>query len=222
MFKENYFQDYFNLEKLKDKNCIRNDRDKKNVYMEEIDGKIYYIKKYKAYGRRKRNMAFGLKRDPALYYKDISEIFKKIGIPHAEPLVVLVNRTSFFERESLYVTKKAGFHLEEYGYSDRLIQTFFDYFIIILKNKIYPTDYNTDGALVNSDGKLVLIDFDAYRQKIFLTKKYKKYVFLKLKKNFYIDFEKDISIELREKFKKYKNIINTNTELVRKELSIKK
>lgn len=222
MLNEDYFRGYFDPKELKKKKCLRDYYGRRNVYEEKINGEIYYIKKYKAYGRRKRNMAFGLKRDPALYYKDISEKFKKIGIPHAEPLVVLVNRTSFFERESLYVTKKAGIHLEEYGYSDRLIQTFFDYFIIILKNGIYPTDYNTDGALVNSEGKLVLIDFDAYRQKMFLTKKYKKYVFLKLKKNFYIDFENDISRELRGEFKEYKNTINTNIELVRKELSIKK
>ena len=216
MFKGNYFMDYFNSEKLKGKKCIRNDRDKKNVYMEEIDGEIYYIKKYKAYGRRKRNMAFGLKRDPALYYKDISEKLKKIGIPHAEPFVIQVNRTSFFQRESLYVTKKAGVHLEEYGYNDRLIQTFFDYFLLILKNRIYPTDYNTDGALVNSSGQLVLIDFDAYRQKIFLTKKFKKYVFIKLKKNFY----KDFSDEIRKKYVEYKKIIDENLEVVKRELSL--
>lgn len=216
MFKENYFKDYFDSEKLKNKNCIRNDRDKKNVYIEEIDGEIYYIKKYKAYGRRKRNMAFGLKRDPARYYKDISEKFKKIGIPHAEPLVVLVNRTSFFERESLYVTKKAGVHLEEYGIDKKLIQKFFDYFITMLKNKIYPTDYNTDGALVNSEGKLVLIDFDAYRQKIFLTRKFKEYVFIKFKNNFY----KDFSEKIREEYIQYKKLIDENLETVKKELNL--
>lgn len=221
MVNENYFRSYFNSEKLKTKNCIKDYHGRRNVYTEKINGETLYIKKYKPYGRRKRNIAFGLRRDRALHYKDISERLKKLGILHAEPLVILVNRTSFFERESLYVTKDLGIPLEDYKYNDRLIQTFLNYFIMMLKNKIYPTDYNLGGALVNFSGNLFLIDFDAYRQKIFLTKKYKKYIFSKLKKNFYIDFENNISSELREEFKEYENIINTKIELVRKELSIK-
>lgn len=216
MLNENYFRDYFDSKKLKKKKCLRDYHGRRNVYEEIIDGEKYYIKKYRPHKQRKRGIAFGVIRDRAEHYKYISDKLKKIGIPHAEPLVVLVNRISFFERESLYVTKKAGVHLEEYGIDKKLIQKFFDYFITMLKNKIYPTDYNTDGALVNSERELVLIDFDAYRQKIFLTRKFKEYVFIKFKNNFY----KDFSEKIREEYVQYKKLIDENLETVKKELNL--
>lgn len=42
---KNHFKNYFNSEELKTKKCISNDRDNKNVYMEEIEEKVYYVKK---------------------------------------------------------------------------------------------------------------------------------------------------------------------------------
>lgn len=216
MLPESYFRGYFNSEELKYKKCISNDRDKKNVYVENIDGLTCYIKKYRSYGRRKIPIAFGLKKDPVVHYKYISKKLKKINIPHAKALATLLNKTSFFERESLYVTEKAGVHMHECGYNKELIQTFFDYFLIMLRNKIYPTDYNTDGALVNNEGELVLIDLDAYKIKLYRTKKFKKYVFIKFKNNFYKDFKE----ELREEFLDYKKMIDHNLKNVKKELNI--
>lgn len=54
-----------------------------------------------------------------------------------------------------------------------LIKLYYEYFLKLVKNKIYPIDYNTNGFLVSDKG-IQLIDFDNYRINTFLTKKLKK------------------------------------------------
>jgi len=216
VFDENYFRDYFDPKKLKKKKCLRDYHGRRNVYEEIIDGEKYYIKKYRPHKQRKRGIAFGVIRDRAEHYKYISDKLKKIGIPHAEPLVVLVNRISFFERESLYVTKDLGDPVEEVEINKKHLEKFLNYFLLLLENKIYSTDYNLGGALIGKDDELYLIDFDAYREKLFLTVKFKKYVFEKFKENFYIGLNE----EFRKEYLNYKEMIDLNLELVKKELKL--
>ena len=216
MFNKDYFRGYFDPEELKKKKCLRNYHGRRNVYEEIIDGEKYYIKKYRPHKQRKRGIAFGVIRDRAEHYKYISDKLKKIGIPHAEPLVVLVNRISFFERESLYVTKDLGSPVGEVEINKKHLKKFLNYFLLLLENKIYSTDYNLGGALIGKDDELYLIDFDAYREKLFLTVKFKKYVFEKFKGNFYIGLNE----KFRKEYLNYKEMIDLNLELVKKELKL--
>lgn len=57
---ESIFLEYFNDEKLKSKDCIRNYKDRKVVFFREIDGEKFYIKKYIPYGKAEKRIAFGL------------------------------------------------------------------------------------------------------------------------------------------------------------------
>ena len=63
-----------------------------------------------------------------------------------------------------------------------MIIKFYDFFIILVKNKIYPIDYNTGGMLIDVNGKLRLTDFDDYRVKNFLTSNLKKRLIRNLKR----------------------------------------
>lgn len=150
------------------------------VFYKEIGEKKFYIKKYVPYGKAEKRIAFGLQKDRAEHYKFISNRLKKLEIKHIEPYYIKVNRYSFFKRASILVTKDGGISLENYidNFEQHLdwFKYFFDLFIYLCKNGIYCTDYNPGGVLINSEGELVLIDFDAYKTKLFLTKKYKKYL----------------------------------------------
>lgn len=177
---ESIFLEYFNDEKLKSKDCIKNYKNRKVVFYKEIGEKKFYIKKYVPYGKAEKRIAFGLQKDRAEHYKFISNRLKKLEIKHIEPYYIKVNRYSFFKRASILVTKDGGISLENYidNFEQHLdwFKYFFDLFIYLCKNGIYCTDYNPGGVLINSEGELVLIDFDAYKTKLFLTKKYKKYL----------------------------------------------
>ena len=61
---------------------------------------------------------------------------------------------------------------------------FFNIFIRLCQNGIYSKDYNLEGALLGNDGKLRLIDFDKYRIKKIVTKKFKKKLIDNLRKNY--------------------------------------
>lgn len=195
---ENIFLEYFNEEKLKSKDCIRNYKNRKVVFFKEIDGKRFYIKKYVPYGKVEKRIAFGLTQDRAEHYKFISDKFKKLGVKHVEPYYLKVKRYSFFKRASLLVTEDNGVSLEKYiaNFEEHLewFKYFFDLFIYLCKNGIYCTDYNPDGMLINSKGELVLIDFDAYKTKFFLTKKYKKYLIESLEE-IYSNIEREKNFE---------------------------
>lgn len=209
---ESIFLEYFNDEKLKSKDCIRNYKDRKVVFFREIDGKKFYIKKYVPYGKAEKRIAFGLQKDRAEHYKFISDKFKKLGINHVEPYYIKVNRYSFFKRASILVTEDGGVSLENYvdKFEEHLdwFKYFFDLFIYLCKNEIYCTDFNPDGILVNSKGELALIDFDAYKTKLFLTKKYKRYLIKAL--------EEIYSNTRREK--KFEEFCRKEIERVKKEL----
>lgn len=183
--KEEIFLEYFNKEKLNSADCIRNYKDRKVIFKKEIDGKIYFIKKYVPYGNREKAIAFGLQRDRARHYEYISKKLDEIGVKHVHAVYTKVRRESFFKRSSIVVTEYGGEMLEEYrdDYKNNmdLFKEFFDIYIKLYKNGIYCTDYNFGGVLVNSKRELLLIDFDAYKTKLFLTKKFKKKLFSQLK-----------------------------------------
>ena len=213
MVNREIFIKYFDEDRIKDENCIQNTQNRRIIFTEEIEGERYYIKKYVPHKQRKRAIAFGLQRDRAEHYKFISEKLDKLGIPHIRPEFVIINRKSFFQRESLLVTKYGGIPLGKIPDFDqihkrKLLDKFFDYFIVLCKNGIYPTDYNFGGALVKDEG-LYLIDFDPYRTKLFLTKKFKKYVIHKLERRMYLDTKRE---------EEFENYLKKQVSRVRKEL----
>ena len=92
----------------------------------------------------------------------------------------------FFDRVSIIVTKDCGVTFEnfvnDFEKNKELIIKFYDIFIILVKNKIYPIDYNTGGMLIDTNGKVRLTDFDDYRIKSFLTSNLKKRLIRNLKR----------------------------------------
>ena len=60
--------------------CISNHKNKIVVYKEEIEGSLYYIKKYIPYGKRKIRVAFGLLNDRSKHYRKVTNILEKIKI----------------------------------------------------------------------------------------------------------------------------------------------
>lgn len=89
-----------------------------------------------------------------------------------------IKRISFFDRVSIIVTKDCGQTFEnfvnDFEKNKDLITKFYDFFILLIKNKIYPTDYNTGGMLIDNKGILRLTDFDDYKINSFLTTNFKK------------------------------------------------
>lgn len=171
-----YFDKYLNSD-LDLSNCISNHKDKTFVFREEINGQIYYIKKYIPYGKRKVRIALGILDDRTVHYKKISNRLIKLGIPHVKLEYSKIEKKSFFNRSSILVTKHGGepfeSYLKNYKNNEMLIKLYYEYFLKLVKNKIYPIDYNTNGFLVSDKG-IQLIDFDDYRINTFLTKKLKK------------------------------------------------
>lgn len=201
MINRDRFLEYFDKEKIQNKKCIQNNEGRRIVFTEEIDGEIYFIKKYIPRKQRKRSIAFGLRRDRVKHYKFISLKLEVLGIPHVKPECIIINRKSFFERESILVTKHGGIPLGIISDLDKienrkLLDKFFDYFILMCKNGIYSTDYNFGGALVKND-ELYLIDFDPYRTKRIVTKKFKEYILYKLERSMHLELKRD------EEFKNY-------------------
>lgn len=168
-FRKYIIKNYFDEDRIKEKECISNYKNKKMIYRDVIDGETYFIKKYSPKGRRRITIGLGLKKDFSIHYKSIYDRITTLGISSPEPLMVEINKKSIFERDSLFVTRDSGETLidflgskvndsEKYKYIDR----YFYYYINMVQNKIYCTDYNLGGALIK-DGELHLIDFDAYK-----------------------------------------------------------
>ena len=103
---------------------------------------------------------------------------EKINLPYVKLEYAKIRKKSFFERTSIIVTKDAGDTFEKYlinfEKNKELIKSFYNFFIILVKNKIYPIDYNTGGMLVDKYGIARLTDFDDYRTNTFLTLNLKK------------------------------------------------
>ena len=96
--KEEIFLEYFNKEKLNSADCIRNYKDRKVIFKKEIDGKVYFIKKYVPYGNREKAIAFGLQRDRARHYEYISKKLDEIGVKHVHAVYTKDKERIFFLR----------------------------------------------------------------------------------------------------------------------------
>lgn len=166
--------------------CISNHKNKILVYKENVEGTNFYIKKYIPYGKRKIRMAFGLYDDRAIHYEKVVKYLEKSDLPYVKLEYKKIKRITFFDRVSIIVTKDCGVTFEnfvnDFEKNKELIITFYDIFIILVKNKIYPIDYNTGGMLIDINGKVRLTDFDDYRIKSLLTSNLKKRLIRNLKR----------------------------------------
>lgn len=194
-------------EERKGKEEVRNYKNRKLVFYEEIDGKGYYIKKYIPKKSYQYKITLGIKEDPAVHCKNICKELAKINVPCIEPYFIKIYKKSLFRRVSIFVTKDCGEPLGNYLTNFKEHKKWFDYFFAIFlhlaQNKIYCTDYNIGGLLIGKDGILRLIDFDSYRRKNFLTKSYKRYIIENLEKQAYTNKEeyKEYDEYAREKVK---------------------
>lgn len=166
--------------------CISNHKNKILVYKENVEGTNFYIKKYIPYGKRKIRMAFGIYDDRAIHYEKVVKYLEKLDLPYVKLEYKKIKKITFFDRVSIIVTKDCGVTFEnfvnDFEKNKELIIKFYDIFIILVKNKIYPIDYNTGGVLIDINGKLRLTDFDDYRIKSFLTSNLKKRLIRNLKR----------------------------------------
>ena len=123
-------------------------------------------------------MAFGIYDDRAIHYEKVVKYLEKLDLPYVKLEYKKIKRISFFDRVSIIVTKDCGLTFEnfvnDFEKNKDLITKFYDIFIILVKNKIYPTDYNTGGMLIDNKGILRLTDFDDYKINSFLTTSLKR------------------------------------------------
>ena len=166
--------------------CISNHKNKILVYKENVEGTNFYIKKYIPYGKRKIRMAFGLYDDRAIHYEKVVKYLEKLDLSYVKLEYKKIKKITFFDRVSIIVTKDCGVTFEnfvnDFEKNKELIIKFYDIFIILVKNKIYPIDYNTGGMLIDINGKVRLTDFDDYRIKSLLTSNLKKRLIRNLKR----------------------------------------
>ena len=115
-----------------------------------------------------------------------------------EPEYISVRSKNIFQRTAILVMKDGGITLESYiknyEIEQEYFKIFFNLFVKLCQNKIYSRDYNLEGALLGKDGELRLIDFDKYRIKRIVTKKFKKKLIENLKEN-YLYKNRDINFE---------------------------
>jgi len=158
--------------------CISNHKNKILVYKENVEGTNFYIKKYIPYGKRKIRMAFGIYDDRAIHYEKVVKYLEKLDLPYVKLEYKKIKKITFFDRISIIVTKDCGVTFEnfvnDFKKNKELIIKFYDFFILLIKNKIYPTDYNTGGMLIDNKGILRLTDFDDYKINSFLTTSLKR------------------------------------------------
>jgi len=158
--------------------CISNHKNKILVYKENVEGTNFYIKKYIPYGKRKIRMAFGIYDDRAIHYEKVVKYLEKLGLPCVKLEYKKIKKITFFDRISIIVTKDCGVTFEnfvnDFEKNKELIIKFYDFFILLIKNKIYPIDYNTGGMLIDNKGILRLTDFDDYKINSFLTTSLKR------------------------------------------------
>ena len=168
--------------------CVQNYENNRIVYREEIDGEIFYIKKYIMKKRDSFLSNLGIKNDLAKHYQKVSRKLKEINILHIVPEYIAVKNENMLQRTAILVMKDGGTPLNDYinDYEEKLefFKEFFNIFIKLCKNKIYSRDYNLEGALLGKDEKLRLIDFDKYRIKKIITKKFKEKLINNLKKSY--------------------------------------
>lgn len=182
----------------------------KNLFENGVD---VYIKKYILHKKPKLMVMLGLKKNPCDHYKNVTKKIKEIGLGVVEAEIVLEKRENFFNRKYIIVTKNCGkdlFFLEKKfeNYKDVYIN-FFNFFIKLCQNKIYPTDYNLGGALINNKNELVLIDLDSYK----IDKKLDKKLIEKVIKGLENNYKKGVHEE------KFVSFFKEQVKRVKKELN---
>ena len=174
------------IEKLGE--CIQNCENNRIVYKEEINGEVFYIKKYIMKKKDSFFSNLGIKNDLAKHYEKVSKELKKINVLYVKSEYINVKREGLFERTAILVMKDGGVSLNNYipNYKEKVdfFIEFFNIFIRLCQNGIYSKDYNLEGALLGKDSKLRLIDFDKYRIKKIVTKKFKKKLIDNLRKDY--------------------------------------
>lgn len=194
--------DYFDDEKIKTKECIVNLKGKRYVFREKKNGKVFFIKKYTPHGKRKLRIYFGIERDQASYNQYISNELTKIGVDHIKPLQIQIKKGRFFDRESVLVTEDGGETLLKKLKSldletqKKVLRKYFDAYKKMAKAGIYVTDYNYEGALLDEENNLRLIDFDTYKKILFLTKSKKKHLVGELRDKNQLQIEQGFSKEI--------------------------
>jgi len=180
------FLEYLNEDKNEGPECIKNYKNKRVVFKKEIDGKNYYIKKFCLPGRRGKLLALGLREDKVDRNIRLSEKLGNLNIAHVKIIFSHKEKISFLQNISLMVTEEGGKVLDNFA-SDfennkHLFIEFFNIFIKLCQNNIYPDDYSYVNVLVNENEELVLFDFDEYKtHKFFITKKFRKKILQNLK-----------------------------------------
>lgn len=177
-----YFSDKIN----NSSECIKNHKNKRVVFLRNIDGKNYYIKKYYLPGRRGKMLALGLREDKVDRNIRISRELDKLKIAHVKIVFSAKRRLSLLQNVSMIVTEEGGKVLadfiSDYGENKELFLNFFNLFIKLCRNNIFPDDYSYTNVLVNENKELVLFDFDEYKTKsFFITNKFKKKILQNLK-----------------------------------------
>ena len=182
---------YFEDEIKKDYDLVKNYNNRKVVFREKVtmngEDITLYIKKYIPYRKPKKLIILGLRDDPCTHYKKIAKNLEKININVVKDILTMEKRETFFHRKYIVVTPYAGKSLLEYTkefkkYKKYFVK-FFDYFILMCKNKVYCTDYNLGGCLINGDD-ITLIDLDAYKVNKKITKRLKIKMLESLEKNY--------------------------------------
>lgn len=129
-----------------------------------------------------------------MHYKEISDELNKINILHVLPEYINVRSENLFQRTVILVMKDGGIPLNEYisNYEEKLdlFNEFFNIFIKLCKNRIYSRDYNLEGALIGKDRNIRLIDFDKYRIKKNINKRFKRKIIDNLRKSYIKKIEK--------------------------------
>ena len=210
------FLKYLNEDKNEGPECIKNYKNKRVIFKKEIDGKNYYIKKFCLPGRRWKLLALGSREDKVDRNIRISKKLEKLNTAHVKIIFSHKEKISFLQNISLMVTEEGGKILDDFVYdfenNKHLFIEFFNIFIKLCQNNIYPDDYCYINVLVNENEELVLYDLDEYTtRKFFITKKFRKKILQNLK---------DCLSE--NKIKKYKELVNFSykeVERVKNELS---
>ncbi|MDR3259931.1 MAG: hypothetical protein LBT51_10030 [Fusobacteriaceae bacterium] len=197
------------------KHCIKNHKNKRYVFVEEIDGKKYYIKKFVLNGRRGKLLALGFREDKADRNIRISNELDELNINHVRPIFTAKARYSLLQVASIIVTEDGGEILETYAenYEEHveIFNKFFDIFIKLCKNGIFPDDFSFANALINKKKEILLFDFDEYRtRKFFITKKFRENILLSLRRCLFSQKAKN--------YKKFVEFCYKEIDRVRKEL----
>ncbi|MFK4785480.1 hypothetical protein [Fusobacterium sp. MFO224] len=182
---------YFEDEIKEDYDLVKNYKNRRVIFKEKIningEEVVCYIKKYIPYRKPKKLIILGLRDDPCTHYKKIAKSLERININVVKDVITLEKRETFFHRKYIVVTPYAGESLvkyvKEFKKFKKYFIKFFDYFILMCKNKIYCTDYNLGGFLISGED-ISIIDLDAYKVNKKISKRLKLKMFESLEKNY--------------------------------------